>query len=241
MRAYIPARLNSSRFPEKVLCQIDNKSLVSIVAANAASCDYFTDVIVLCDDQRIKDAIEKDTNHSKISVITGTQGESGSDRIFKYRKKIGDTSPFCILQADCPDLTPMVLNHYMASVYDGAGGKPVIHTILCRMDIIEAIKDQNVKAVRAADGKILYFSRLALPYMASRFLKHVGVYTFTKMFLDAFPSFEQRIDSMNYHMALTENLEQLSWMMNGYDIHGFIVNDYIRSIDIPSDYAQFPD
>lgn len=237
MIAYIPARLASTRFPEKVLCLIGGEPMIAKVAKEAARCDYFQEVVVLCDDVKIKRAIEKYADYTKIRCVSGTTGESGSDRVFKYRKEYGQSGPFTVLQGDCPDLNSQLLNNYIASVFNS----PLvgIHTIVCPMDITDAIKDQNVKVVMANNGKALYFSRAQIPYMAAKFYKHAGIYTFNEPFLKANPTFEADVYKIKPHMALSEDLEQIGWLANGYDIYCFKVEKYLRSIDTPHDYMQF--
>jgi GTP:adenosylcobinamide-phosphate guanylyltransferase len=115
MIAFIPARYDSSRFPGKVLIEIGGKPLINHVVENAAKCDYISEVVVLTDDPRIVEAVSK-VDFTKVRIVDSTLGHSGSDRVHRYLMKNNINDPFIIIQADCPDLDPMLLNGILAGL-----------------------------------------------------------------------------------------------------------------------------
>jgi len=232
MIAYIPARLGSVRFPRKVLTTINNESLINIVVRNAARCDYVSEVIILTDNQEIADEVAK-VDYTKVSCVTNTSGKCGTDRVFNYRERYSESSPFVVIQADCPDLTSLHLNHFLASII--CDPAEMIHTLVCPMGSLQAQCAQNVKAVFDHTKRVLYFSRLPIPFTGP-YHKHIGVYVFTKPVIDRYMHL---ITKSVDHMAKAEDLEQLNWMMQGVDMKVTVLDSYLRSIDTPADYMQF--
>lgn len=234
MIAYIPARYESSRFPGKVLVEIGQKPLINIVVENAAKCDYISEVVVLTDDDRIEEAVKK-VNYTKVRVVNGTLGHNGSDRVFRYIDNHGvEKEPFVIIQADCPDLDPMIMNHILAGVITDKDYS--IHTIAYSFlsdDKYDDPDDPNIVKVvfNSRNGEAFYFSRSPIPFGGSKFYKHVGVYVF--------PHGMVTHGGFTAYWTYTENLEQLQWLMDGIKIKVHTVLNRLRTIDVPRDYAQF--
>ena len=233
MIAFIPARYDSSRFPGKVLIEIGGKPLINHVVENAAKCDYISEVVVLTDDPRIVEAVSK-VDFTKVRIVDSTLGHSGSDRVHRYLMKNNINDPFIIIQADCPDLDPMLLNGILAGLVTDTSFP--IHTLAYSFlsdDKYDDPDDPNtVKVVFAAGGKALYFSRSCIPYNGSKFYKHIGVYIFPQGIPKKFNG------SIGYYTH-TENLEQIQWMMDGMEIKVHTVLQRLKTIDVPRDYAQF--
>ena len=233
MIAFIPARYESSRFPGKVLLEIGGKPMINHVVENAAKCDYINEVVVLTDDDRIA-TVAKKVDYTKIRVVSSTIGDSGSDRVCRYIKKNDIRDSFVIIQADCPDLDPMIMNSFLAGLITDESFP--IHTLAYPFRADNKHDDPHdpntVKVIIDNNGKALYFSRSCIPYQGSKFFKHIGVYAFPK-------GLPKRFNDSNEYYTITENLEQLLWIMNGMDIKVHMVSKRLRTVDTPRDYTQF--
>lgn len=233
MIAYIPARLASSRFPRKILAEINGKPMVSLVALQASKCNYFEYVQVLADSYEVADAIADLENH-KIICDVKTNGSCGTDRTFRHRDKTGNIDPFTVIQADNPDLTYHDLNSFMANVV--ANKCAMVNTMACPMDKQLAMLPQNVKVVTDDNSQALYFSRAPIPYEAATYYKHIGIYVFNNSVLW---HHTRSLRKSSNNLIMSEDLEQLAWMAHGVPIRVVKIAHYLRSIDTPDDLKEF--
>ena len=93
----IPSRYASTRLPGKPLCDIGGKPMVVRVVEQALQAKSLNEVIVLTDDERIRDAVK---NAGYRAVMTSEQCASGTDRIAEYMKIDPSTDIFVNMQGD---------------------------------------------------------------------------------------------------------------------------------------------
>ena len=111
----IPSRYASTRLPGKPLCDIGGKPMVIRVVEQALQAKSLNGVIVLTDDERIRDAVK---NAGYRAVMTSEQCASGTDRIAEYMKIDPSTDIFVNMQGDEVLLDP---KHIDALVGDFIG------------------------------------------------------------------------------------------------------------------------
>jgi len=208
----IPARLGSTRFPEKVIADIMGKPMIWWVWKQAKKAKLISDVFVATDDKRIYDVVE---GFCGKAVMTSKRHKSGTDRIAEAVKNI-KADIVVNIQGDEPLIRPDVLDKAVAPLIMDKG--LVMSTLVCKVADKKLMQDTNIVKV-AVDkaGYALYFSRSAIPSQARAesfeyFLKHIGVYVYRKDFLLKYVGMKQS------GLEKTEKLEQLRVLENGYKI-----------------------
>lgn len=234
----IPARVSSTRLPGKVLADINGKPLI-VRTFECAVAARVGEVIVACDDSRVKEAIEK---VGGIAVLTDPNLPSGTDRVFEAWQQFDTNGRYKYIinvQGDLPFLDPEFIQEaekiVRKSNYD-------ISTLATPIRDNSFNLPSTVKPVisftDAKKGKALYFSRSAVPYNGP-YYKHVGIYCFRSESLKKFINLPQS------PLEKTEKLEQLRALENDLTI-GITVIDKDSPISIDThedlekarDYAQ---
>ena len=217
----IPARLASTRLPDKPLADIAGRPMVVRVAERARR-SAATRVVVAADSARIIDACEA---HGVQAVLTRADHASGSDRLAEACELLGlaDQDIVVNVQGDEPLIDPALIDAVAAllEARPGASMSTAAHPI----DDIAGYTNPNVvKAVLDAQGFALYFSRAPIPWWRDglaaghrelpepRPLRHVGIYGYRADFLRLFPRLAPA------PLEQTEALEQLRALWHGHRI-----------------------
>lgn len=226
----IPARIGSTRLPEKPLQIIHGIPLIVWVLRNARNSCAFDEVCVATDDRRIADVVEADGGHA---VMTAPDHVSGTDRVNEVAQKVA-CSHIVNVQGDEPRIPANLLKLFSTKLKQLDDNS--LLTIVSHATIEEKLNPNVVKAVLDRTGKALYFSRSPLPYERSVHaptLKHIGIYGFTVGSLNRFCSFPPG------ELEQTEKLEQLRALENGMQIH-CVVHDFESiGIDTPEELELF--
>lgn len=229
----IPARFASTRFPGKPLVEIKGKSMIMHVVERAS--EFSSDVYVATDDQRIFDHV---TSHDGHAVMTSDQHQSGTDRCAEVLQKLGGSFDVVVnLQGDEPYINPAQIKELTALFVNP---EVTIGTLARKMEDEKSIADPNkVKVVFDINKKALFFSRATIPFArdnaGSDYFQHVGIYAFRPKVLMEITKLPQSV------LELTEKLEQLRWLSNGYDIHVAVTEYPSYSVDTPEDIALLPE
>ena len=235
----IPARLDSTRFPNKVITPIAGRELILKVIDTCLSCDRFKRIVVLAQDQKICDIVLKEFN-DKVDARLHKIGESGTHRALDYyynnEKK---RQSVMVVQADNIDLTARDLEtviFHANSINDKS-----VYTPVCKMNVADACSPSNVKAVIGYMSNILYFSRSCIPHDSQNHWKHIGVYMFPRLLLDDLSFMTYALNDIfnNCNLVKTEKLEQLAWLYYGFSMRAVTLNGYRHSIDTPQDMKSF--
>ncbi len=222
----IPARLGSTRLPEKPLADIGGKPMIAHVLARALEADI-APVYVACDDVRIKQAVEKAGGKA---VMTRADHASGSDRIYEALCAIDPDKKFSVvvnLQGDIPTLEPALIQAVLKPLEDKTTD---LATLACKITLEHERTDPSVvKPVLAFTSanlaRALYFSRATVPHGEGDLYHHIGIYAYRRATLERFvalpPSpLEQR-----------EKLEQLRALEAGMTIGVAVVNTVPLGVD----------
>ncbi|MCD8140539.1 MAG: 3-deoxy-manno-octulosonate cytidylyltransferase [Planctomycetaceae bacterium] len=242
----IPARLQSTRLPNKLLLDKTGMPLICHTAARAveiraAAPDIFSDVIVAADHADIIAAVEswaKTTGSDVQAVMTDPNHQSGSDRIAEAACSLpAEVDAILNLQGDEPDI-PVGAVVSLAEFYFRTA--PDIATLVYPIpDLADRQNPSLVKPVLGADGRALYFSRADIPFrrdgeggMPS--YGHVGIYLYRRTSLERFVALPPG------RLEQTEKLEQLRALENGMIIRAMILGEKPpKGIDTPEDYEGF--
>jgi len=183
----IPARLASSRFPQKVLADIGGLPMVVRTAKKVAHLDR---VVVAADDRLI---IEVCKSHGIEAMLTSTTHKSGTDRINECANILDLNKDELIInvQADEPFIESEVVEMLIKRLRSLKQKNESFIMASCYNSInSEAAQDPNlVKVVLDDENNAIYFSRSAIPYDRSgeaQYFGHIGIYGFDKKSLHEF-------------------------------------------------------
>jgi len=187
----IPARLASTRFPQKVLADIGGLPMVVRTAKAVAHLDR---VVVAADDEKII-AICKE--HGVEAMLTSTTHKSGTDRINECANilNLDDDEIIVNVQADEPFIEAEVVQVLMQKLkLLQSNSEPFIMGSCYNAINADSAKDPNlVKVVLDSDNNAIYFSRSLIPYNRSgnaNYFGHIGIYGFSKKSLKEFCSLD---------------------------------------------------
>jgi 3-deoxy-manno-octulosonate cytidylyltransferase (CMP-KDO synthetase) len=225
----IPARISSTRLPEKPLRILCGKPLIGWVIE---SCLKITkNVLVATDDGRVKKTSEE---FGAKAVITSPEHPSGTDRIFEAVRNL-EFKYVVNVQGDEPFVKPI---HILPIVEALKNGEEYA-TIAVRSKNEEEVKNpNNVKVVVDKNSHGIYFSRSVIPHPRDgriepkNYLKHIGIYGYTKESLGKFVSWKEGF------LERIEKLEQLRIIENGCKIHVSIVSESAFGIDTEEDLRK---
>jgi 3-deoxy-manno-octulosonate cytidylyltransferase (CMP-KDO synthetase) len=218
----IPARLASTRLPDKPLADIAGKPMVVRVAERAAASSAAR-VVVAADHQRILDACAQ---HGVAAVMTRSDHASGSDRLAEACMLLGLDGDEVVVnvQGDEPLIEPALIDE--CAILLRARSDCVMSTVAHTIDEVGEFLNPNVvKVVLDAEQRALLFSRAPLPWWRDGFgsgvhalpaalrpLRHVGLYAYRAGFLRGFPALAQA------PLEGVEALEQLRVLWHGHRI-----------------------
>jgi 3-deoxy-manno-octulosonate cytidylyltransferase (CMP-KDO synthetase) len=230
----IPARYGSTRFPGKPLAPIAGKLMIQRVYEAAARARDVLRVAVATDDARIADAV---ASFGGVAVMTDPNHRSGTDRIREAVRAM-DLPPDAVVinvQGDQPLLDPACIEDLIAPFRNGDGVE--MSTLAFPIsDPAQIANPTQVKVVLDVRGDALYFSRSPIPFRrepgdAAPILKHLGLYAYTRRFLEIFAALpEGRLEA-------AEKLEQLRALEYGHRIRVVTVATDSREVDVPEDIA----
>lgn len=238
----VPARLASTRLPNKPLADIGGLPMVVRVAHQAHK-SRAQRVVVAADDARTVEACKA---HGVEVVLTRTDHATGSDRLAEACEQLGlDGADVVVnVQGDEPMIDPSLIDA-CADVLGRCIGC-VMSTAAHPIDDVSEFTSSNVvKVVCDATGRALYFSRAPLPWWRDGYgqgveqlstpapLRHIGIYGYHAGFLRRFPSLQQS------PLETIESLEQLRVLWHGERIAVHVTN--IKpgpGVDTPEDLAR---
>lgn len=230
----IPARLNSSRFANKILEDIFGLPMVIKTAKQVSSLDK---VVIATDSLEV---VELAKNHGFEAVMTSIDHNSGTDRINEAVNKLNlsDDEIIINVQADEPFIEIDVVKAVIDRVKKAKNCPDTLITS-CYKDISSTIADDPnfVKVIINNLEEAIYFSRAKLPFYREKdkdenYFGHLGIYGFTKKSLNKFCSLNpSKLENI-------EKLEQLRAIDNGYKIAMVKVESKSFGIDTKEDLQK---
>lgn len=236
----IPARMQSTRLPDKPLADIHGVPMIVHVAQRAAQSNA-QQVVVACDDTRIAAACQA---FGIEALLTRTDHPSGSDRLAEACEQLGLDGDDVVVnvQGDEPLLAPAMIDACAALLQarHDCAMSTVAHAI---DDAAEFANPNVVKVVLDADGRALYFSRAPIPCwrdapagqpLADPLpLRHVGLYAYRAGFLRRFPRLAPA------PLERIEALEQLRVLWHGERIAVHVSTERPGpGVDTPADLER---
>lgn len=233
----IPARLQSSRFPQKMLYQIAGKPLVQHTYESAKSASFLDDLYIATDDEKIfhiARSFGAKVLMTNSSCINGTQRTI--DALHK-NPELQEAQIIVVIQGDHPLIDPATIQSIVRDLQ--ADDEAVMCTPVVPIKSYELIQNPNiVKCVFNQKNHALYFSRSPIPYyqahpeQASAF-QHIGLYAYRTEFL-----LDKLTDLPPSALQLAESLEQLQILEAGYKIRISVVQETPLAVDVPEDIEK---
>ncbi|MGH2327367.1 3-deoxy-manno-octulosonate cytidylyltransferase [Campylobacter taeniopygiae] len=228
----IPTRLNSTRFPKKILCDIGG---VPMFIATAKQVQEIDEVCIAVDDEEI---LELATKYHFKAVLTSKEHESGTDRINEACQKLALKEDEIIInvQADEPFIESKNLLLFKEFAHSCLNKEAFMASCYKSIDKKQADDPNLVKVVCDKDNFALYFSRSKIPYeredYQDDFKGHLGIYAYSVEALREFCTLK------NSMLEKTEKLEQLRAIENGKKIKMLKISTQSMGIDTQEDYEK---
>ena len=220
----IPARLNSKRFPSKVIFPLKGKPIIEHVYNKAIQSKLLNKVVVAVDSEQTKNEI----NCPNVMITSDTH-QSGTDRVAEAANNF-DCDVVVNIQGDEPGIDPLLIDQLIALFEDpNVEMASVASTDLHRNDLNN---DNVVKVNLDKENNAISFIRNNLnPELT--YYRHVGIYAYRKKTLNLFTSLDQSDNEIN------SRLEQLRALDNNIDIKLLISDFNHRSIDVKEDLKNY--
>jgi len=229
----IPARYASTRFPAKLLADLNGKSVIRHVYERALQTKA-DKVIIAADNQKIIDEVH---SFGGEAVMTSENHPSGTDRIFEAAEQIlGDAENHLIinLQGDEPLIPPEVINELIDMM--NSNKEFEMGTIAVKALRKDFADDPNkVKVVKSfTTGEALYFTRASAPFLRAGgedcgMLLHWGIYAYR------FSTLKKIVSLPESPLEKCEKLEQLRALEAGIKIMILETEKSSYGIDVPED------
>lgn len=237
----IPARLASTRLPNKPLADIKGKPMVVRVAERAKASGAAR--IVVATDHA--DILAACAAHGVEACMTRADHPSGTDRIAEVARTLGlpDDAVVVNLQGDEPLIDPSLLSACAARIGRDVPMATCAHPL---HDAQDAFNPNVVKVVLDKFGRALYFSRATIPWHRDAFaqsreqlpagyvpLRHIGLYAYSNVFLQQYPQLAPS------PLETIEALEQLRVLWHGVPIAVHVTHSApAAGVDTPEDLAR---
>ncbi|WP_336069804.1 3-deoxy-manno-octulosonate cytidylyltransferase [Mesoflavibacter sp. CH_XMU1404-2] len=232
--AMIPARYSASRFPGKLMQDLNGKPVITRTYEATVNTNLFDDVLVVTDSQIIYDEIKHIDGNVMMSK---KEHQCGSDRIAEAVENL-DVDIVVNVQGDEP-FTEVDSLKKLINVFKNDPNKEIdLASLMVHIKDKEEIKNPNtVKVVLDKNNLALYFSRSPIPYPRDenvnvKYYKHKGVYAFRKQALLDFYHFPMLT------LEASEKLEQLRYLEYGKKIKMVETNVQGVEIDTPEDLER---
>ena len=229
----IPARIGSSRFPNKVLADIGG---IPMVVRTAMAVQDIDTVCIATDAQEVIDIAKQ---HNIKAIMTSEAHQSGTDRIYEAAQKLELDENEIILnvQGDEPFIeTAVVQSIYDLTAKNRENEEIMMNSCYKRISNPEADDPNIVKVVTDTDDIALYFSRAKIPYPRDHhfddYKGHLGIYGFTMHSLKMFCNLKEA------SLEHIEKLEQLRALHHGYKVAMIEVETESFGIDTPEDLER---
>lgn len=235
----VPCRLESTRFPRKLLHSIKGRPLLLWVAERIRHEAPEFPLYFAVDHQLLSDCV---SSQGFQAIMTGAQHQSGTDRIAEANRTV--KADFVInVQAD----EPLVTGAQIRRLAELIAGPVDMATLATPFKTAADFANPNqVKVVLRRDGRALYFSRSSMPFarerggvvddawvLANPARKHLGLYAYKAALIENFARLPMG------QLEQIEKLEQLRVLENGYDIAVGLTEDQTIGVDTPEDAAKF--
>lgn len=233
--AIIPARMASSRYPDKPMVKILGMPMIGHVYHRSRMCTCLSDTWVATCDREIADYIESIGGKA---VMTADTHQRASDRaaeaLRKIEKATGNAVDYAaMIQGDEPMLNPRMIDEMIAPVLNDTGLQ--IINLITKIDTSEEFENANaVKVVFDRQGFALYFSREPIPSRKKYsgdipMWKQLGIILFSRK---ALLDYTQMTPTP---LEIIESVDMNRFLEHGVRIKMIPTTHQIFGVDVPAD------
>ena len=221
----IPARLDSKRFPKKIIHPLNGKSIIQHVYDNAKQSQYLDQLIIAIDSEETKSHVDSSCE----TILTSVNHKSGTDRVAEVSQKF-DCDIIVNIQGDEPKIEPDIIDNLILLFNDplvemaSVASTDLNNNDLSNLNVVKTYLDENNYAID--------FER-EISEQNQKYFRHIGIYAYRKETLMKFTALEQTENEKNL------KLEQLRALDNNLAIKILITNFQHRSIDIEEDLKYY--
>lgn len=225
--ALIPARLQSSRLPNKALADIRGLPMIVHVYKRCQLAQRLDDVYVATDSTEIRDVV---LSYGGKVIMTGSHHETGTDRIAEAARNM-DAEIVVNVQGDEALVNP----HYIDRAVSALQDDPAVNVAILVNPFTKRNSPSDIKVVLDEAGDVMYFSRADIPSDARTpappLLKAYHIVPFRRKFLLQFTDWDKGV------LERIEFNEYLRILEKGYRIRAVKVESDAVSVDTPEDLA----
>jgi 3-deoxy-manno-octulosonate cytidylyltransferase (CMP-KDO synthetase) len=231
----IPARLGSTRLPNKPLQMLAGEPLITRVIRRVQEHGLVDELVVATDSPMVAQVVERS---SVRGVLTGRGHVTGTDRVAEVaaRQEFAAFDMIVNVQGD----EPFLVREALAGAIDRVNQGDDVGTAAAPLDPALADDPTRVKVVTDARGRALYFSRAAIPHLREPadlsprlYWQHLGLYAYTRQALRRWSRLEPS------PAELAERLEQLRALHHGLRIGvAFLTEPVEPGVDTPDDLRR---
>jgi 3-deoxy-manno-octulosonate cytidylyltransferase (CMP-KDO synthetase) len=221
----IPARMASTRLPGKPLADIHGRPMIAWMVDLAKAANAGPVLVAAAEEDVAEAALKAGAN----VTLTDPNLPSGSDRVHAALAAFDPDGRYDVavnLQGDMPTMAAADVARAVAALRDGAD---IATLVSPSSDAAERDNPNVVKAIRAADGRCLAFTRAAAPWGDGPIERHVGIYVYRR---DALARFVAAPPSP---LELREKLEQMRAIEMGMTIVADAIAAFPKGVDSPPD------
>ena len=221
----IPGRLNSKRFPRKIIYPLNGKAIIEHAYDNAKESKYLDKVIIAIDSEETKSHLSDSCN----IMFTSLEHKSGTDRVAEVSEKI-NSDIIVNIQGDEPKIDPNIIDSLILLFNDPSVEiASVASTDLNNDDLI----NPNVVKVCLDDNNYAMNFERDISLQDQQYFRHTGIYAYRSEILKKLTNLDQTENEKKF------KLEQLRALDNNIAIKILITNFQHRSIDIEGDLKYY--
>jgi 3-deoxy-manno-octulosonate cytidylyltransferase (CMP-KDO synthetase) len=229
--AVIPARMGSTRYPGKPLCDICGMTMIEHVYRRTAMSNAVDETYIATPDEEIR---EEGKAFGGEVIMTGTHSRA-TDRVAEAAEGL-DAEVIVVMQGDEPLVYPEMI---AAAVRPVLGGEAKVTNLAKPIPNESEYQDpNNVKVVVDGNWNALYFSRATIPYLHDVTYDEATVYhqvcviPFEREFLFEFTAMAET------PLEKFESIDMLRLLENGYDIPVVETDRETYPVDTPEDHER---
>ena len=226
----IPSRFASKRFPGKPLINISGKSMIQRVYDQCEKSLLLNQLLVATDDKRIYQHVKEFGGNV---IMTSITHESGTDRCNEIILNSNIAYDIVVnIQGDEPFISPNQIDQIITTLLESNAD---IATLAKKINDFKVVLDANSpkiifnKKTKIAEDFVRKIDKIN---KNKNYYKHIGIYAFKAEVLNEISKLSQTNREIN------ENLEQLRWLENNYQIAVGITDHESVSIDTREDLKK---
>ncbi len=221
----IPGRLNSTRFPKKIVHPLNGKSVIQHVYDNAKESKLLSHLVIAIDSMETLSHLNKDSE----TILTSKGHESGTDRVAEVAGKF-NCDIVVNIQGDEPNIDAVLIDNLIKLFDDPQVEMASVASTDLNNDDLE--NPNVVKVSLDTDNNAHTFER-TIDNKEVQYFRHIGIYAYRKKTLEKFTNLEQSENEKKW------KLEQLRALDNNIAIKLLISDFQHRSIDVREDLKYY--